>query len=217
MVNSSIVSDNKKLLNDKKNREKYLMKKTEVENKILLYESKTKELIDEMNNKEEIAITNRISAKEINIKTLTSKYLELIKKFNISTRNEIKSILDEILNEIDLIEINTLKAKNIESLRKKENEIYLEEKNKISEEIINKNKNCKKEINEAQNTIKILDKKINELKEKINMNYSFNNLFRYQDKIKEVKIWRETFYEEFFKYKNLLKDLKNNLNKLLKE
>ena len=45
------------------------------------------------------------------------------------------------------------------------------------------------------------------------MNYSLNNLFKYQDKIKEVKIWRETFYEEFFKYKNLLKDLKNNLNK----
>ena len=87
---------------------------------------------------EEIAITNRISAKEINIKTLTSKYLELIKKFNISTRNEIKSILDEILSEIDLIEINTLKAINIESLRKKENEIYSEEKNKIADEIINK-------------------------------------------------------------------------------
>ena len=67
---------------------------------------------------EEIAITNRILSKEKSIKTLTSKYLELIKKFNISTRNEIKSILDEILNEIDLIEINTLKAKNIELLRK---------------------------------------------------------------------------------------------------
>ena len=73
-------------------------------------------------SEEERAITNRISAKEINIKTLTSKYLELIEKFNVSARNEIKSILDEILNEIDLIEINTLKAKNIESLRKKENQ-----------------------------------------------------------------------------------------------
>ena len=104
-------------------------------------------------NEEKEAITNRISAKEINIKTLTSKYLELIKKFNISTRNEIKSILDEILNEIDLIEINTLKAKNIESLRKKENEIYLEEKNKISEEIINKKEEIikkKKELYESK-------------------------------------------------------------------
>ena len=90
-------------------------------------------------SEEEKAITNRISAKEINIKTLTSKYLELIKKFNISTRNEIKSILDEILNEIDLIEINTLKAKNIEILRKNENNLYSEEKNKI-EDGINKTK-----------------------------------------------------------------------------
>ena len=82
---------------------------------------------------EEKAITNRISAKEKSIKDLTSKYLELIKKLNISTRNEIKSILDEILNEIDLIEINTLKAKNIEILRKNENKIYNEQRNKIND------------------------------------------------------------------------------------
>ena len=60
--------------------------------------------------------------------------------------------------------------------------------------------------------IKLLDKRINKLKEEINMNYSMNNN-KYSEKIKEVKIWRETFYEEFFKYKNLLKDLKDNLNK----
>ena len=42
-------------------------------------------------SEEKREITNRISAKEINIKALTSKYLELIKKFNISTRNKIKS------------------------------------------------------------------------------------------------------------------------------
>ena len=53
----------------------------------------------------------KILSKEKDIKSLTSKYLELIKKFNTSARNEIKSILDEILNDIDLIEINTLKAK----------------------------------------------------------------------------------------------------------
>ena len=33
------------------------------------------------NNEEEKAITNRILSKEKNIKSLTSKYLELIKKF----------------------------------------------------------------------------------------------------------------------------------------
>ena len=103
---------------------------------------------------EEIAITKRISAKEKTIKILTSKYLELIKKFNISTRNEIKSILDEILNEIDLIEINTLKAKNIEQLRKNENNIYSEEKNKISDEINNKKEEIAKKKKELYETKK---------------------------------------------------------------
>ena len=60
--------------------------------------------------------------------------------------------------------------------------------------------------------IKILDKRINKLKENININYSMSNN-KCQEKIKEVKIWRETFYEEYYKYKNLLKDLKENLNK----
>ena len=72
--------------------------------------------------------------------------------------------------------------------------------------------NYKKEIIESQNMIKILDKRINELKKEINMNYSINGN-KCKEKIKEVKIWRETFYEEFYKCKNLLKDFKDNLNK----
>lgn len=95
---------------------------------------------------DEKIISNRISAKEISIKTLTSKYFDLIKKFNISTRNEIKSILDEILTEIDQIEINTLKAKNIELLRQNEDKLYSEEKNKIKEDI----NNTKEEINKRK-------------------------------------------------------------------
>ena len=73
-----------------------------------------------------------------------------------------------------------------------------------------KEKDYKKEIIEAQNTLKILDNRINQLKKEININKSINN--KYSDKIKEIKIWRETFYEEFYKYKNLLTDLKENLN-----
>ena len=69
-----------------------------------------------------------------------------------------------------------------------------------------------KEIKSAQNMIKILDKRINKLKQDINMNYNITKN-KHQEKIKEVKIWRETFYEEFIKYKNLLKDLKQNLSK----
>ena len=155
---------------------------------------------------EEIAITNRISAKEINIKTLTSKYLELIKKFNISTRNEIKSILDEILNEIDLIEINTLKAKNIESLRKKENEIYSEEKNKISDEI-----NIKKE--------EIIKKKKELYESKKHREY----LIKCEDIAKEIneydtpKIMNEKIEQIQKENDNLIKNKQDIQNKLNKE
>ena len=106
---------------------------------------------------EEKAISNRILVKEKSIKSLTSKYLELIKKFNISTRNEIKSNLDEILNEIDLIEINTLKAKNIEIIRQNENKINLEEKNKISEEINEAKEEIIKKKKEVYETKKYKD------------------------------------------------------------
>ena len=102
---------------------------------------------------EEKAITKRITAKENNIKLLTSKYLELIKKLNTSARNEMKSTLDEILNEIDLIEINTLKAKNTEILKEREKQIYLEEKNKISDNINNTKEEIikkKKELYESK-------------------------------------------------------------------
>ena len=136
-----------------------------------------------------------------------NKYLELDKERKLLLLKNIE-LEKEINNLNNFVDIGSKFCQN--KIIKKNIESYNNNKNNIKE---NKNKNCKKEINEAQNTIKILDKKINELKEKINMNYSLNNLFKYQDKIKEVKIWRETFYEEFFKYKNLLKDLKNNLNK----
>ena len=64
-----------------------------------------------------------------------------------------KSTLDEILNEIDLIEINTLKAKNIEILKEREKQIYLEEKNKISDNINNTKEEIikkKKELYESK-------------------------------------------------------------------
>ena len=142
-----------------------------------------------------------------NINNSKNKYLELDKERKLLLLKNIE-LEKEINNLNNFVDIGSKFCQN--KIIKKNIESYNNKKNNIKE---NKNKNCKKEINEAQNTIKILDKKINELKEKINMNYSLNNLFKYQDKIKEVKIWRETFYEEFFKYKNLLKDLKNNLNK----
>ena len=192
---------------------------------------------------EEIAITNRILSKEKSIKTLTSKYLELIKKFNISTRNEIKSILDEILNEIDLIEINTLKAKNIELLRKNENKIYTEEKTKIENEINNKKEEIvkkKKELHETKkykeylikcediakqineyDTPKIMNEKI-ELIQKENDNLLKNKkdiedkLIKEEEKINAILNLISQLKESFPQNNNKVKEnnINNNINKI---
>ena len=163
-------------------------------------------------SEEEKVITKRIYAKEKNIKVLTTKYLELIKKFKVAARNEMQSILDEILKEIDLIEINTLKAKNIEILRENEKKIYLDEKNKISnninnakEEIIKK----KKELYEAKKHREYLIK-CEEIAKEINK-YEPPKLLN--EKIKEIT--KEN--AEIIKNKDELdKNLKNNEDKINK-
>ena len=182
---------------------------------------------------EEKAITNRISAKEKSIKTLTSKYLELIKKFNISTRNEIKSILDEILNEIDLIEINTLKAKNIEILRKNENKLYNEEKNKITNEINNTKDEIMKKKKELYETKKHKDylikcediaKQINEYDTPKVMNEKINSFQKENDNVlknkKTIDDKLKTEEEKINTILHLLSELRksfpqinNNINK----
>ena len=212
--------DNKNILNNSDNLnlfEKYKFQNIEsIDNDI---NTKEKEIIkkndDYTNQINEIISKNFKQGLNIsenfyfnnNINNSKNKYLELDKERKLLLLKNIE-LEKEINNLNNFVDIGSKFCQN--KIIKKNIESYNNKKNNIKE---NKNKNCKKEINEAQNAIKILDKKINELKEKINMNYSLNNLFKYQDKIKEVKIWRETFYEEFFKYKNLLKDLKNNLNK----
>ena len=142
-----------------------------------------------------------------------NKYLELDRerKLLLLKNIELEKEINNLNNFVDIeskfnqnkVKNNKLKKRNIESYN---NKININKSNKIEDKIYIK------EIKEAQNMIKLLDKRINKLKEDINMNYSLNNN-KNQEKIKEVKIWRETFYEEFYKYKNLLKDLKENLNK----
>ena len=142
-----------------------------------------------------------------------NKYLELDRerKLLLLKNIELEKEINNLNNFVDIeskfnqnkVKNNKLKKRNIESYN---NKININKSNKIEDKIYIK------EIKEAQNMIKLLDKRINKLKEDINMNYSLNNN-KNQEKIKEVKIWRETFYEEFYKYKNLLKDLKDNLNK----
>ena len=142
-----------------------------------------------------------------------NKYLELDRERkllllkNIELEKEINNLNNFVdigskFNQNKVLNYNRSKKNNIESYNNK-----MKNSNNIKDEIV-----LKKEIKDAQNMIKLLDKRINKLKQEINMNYSVSNN-KYSEKIKEVKIWRETFYEEFFKYKNLLKDLKDNLNK----
>ena len=141
-----------------------------------------------------------------------NKYLELDRerKLLLLKNIELEKEINNLNNFVDIgnklpqnkiLNNNRLKKNNIESYN-----------NKVrNKKIIKDDKNYKKEIKQAQNVIKILDKRINKLKEEINENYALNNN-KYKEKIKEVKIWRETFHEELYKYKNLLKDLKENLN-----
>ena len=172
---------------------------------------------------EDKAIKKRVIAKEKNIKLLTTKYLEFIKQFNIKTRNEMQSLLDEILNEIDLIEINTLKAKNIQIFKEKEKEIYLKEKNKINENINNakdgiikkkkelyetkkhreyliKCEDIAKEINKYESP-KILNEKIKEINEEN------NNLIKNKEEIDEKLKNNE---DKFNKIMDIISELKNN-------
>ena len=66
---------------------------------------------------EEQVLKNRIILRESTIRKLTSKYLDLISKFNTLTRNEMAQLIKEILNEIDMIEIAILKAENLNILK----------------------------------------------------------------------------------------------------
>ena len=85
--------------------------------------------------KEQNAITKRILLKEQNIRNLASKYLDFMNHFNTFSRNEMTQILNEILNEIDLIEINILKAENIQKLKQMDKKYHSNISQKLSEDI----------------------------------------------------------------------------------
>ena len=55
--------------------------------------------------------------------------------FNTFSRNEMTQILNEILNEIDLIEINILKAENIQKLKQMDKKYHSNISQKLSEDI----------------------------------------------------------------------------------
>ena len=144
-----------------------------------------------------------------------NKYLELDRERKLLLLKNIE-LEKEINNLNNFVDIETKFNQNKIKYNKKNKKSIENINNKIKyNNTINNKSEDKiyiKEIKSAQNMIKILDKRINKLKQDINMNYNITKN-KHQEKIKEVKIWRETFYEEFIKYKNLLKDLKQNLSK----
>ena len=86
--NLSIIGDNKKLLEDKKNREEYIIRQTEIEKQISLYEMKTRNLINETNDKENI-INNYL--RQNNTEWRTNDNI---------TKFEFKPILEQNPNEL---------------------------------------------------------------------------------------------------------------------
>jgi hypothetical protein len=69
------------------------------------------------NLEEENTIKNRLMLRETIIRKLTSKYLDLMSKFNTLTRNEMAQHVRDILNEMDVLEISVLKSENFEKLK----------------------------------------------------------------------------------------------------
>ena len=78
--------------------------------------------------------------------------------FNSFSRNEMTQILNEILNEIDLIEINVLKAENIQKLKQMDKIYHINISEKLSEEI----SETKKEISEYDEKLIIAQKEKND-------------------------------------------------------
>lgn len=183
-------NNNSSYLNFKPNNNNYL--ELERERKLLLL--KNIELEKEIKNLNTfVDIGNKFKSNTRTNSTVVNKISYSNSKSNLM--NNSKST-----NNTNFDSSKNIKYKNKSSI--------LESKNKGKNNVIKRD--YKNEIIEAQSTIKNLDGRINQLKQEINNNYSIIN--RCNDKIKEIKIWRETFYEEYDKYKNLLKDLKDNLN-----
>ena len=126
--NSSIKNDNNKLLNDKKNRQEYIMKQVEIQNQISLYETKTQNLISETLDKESV-INNYIT--QINKENENNKYFF-----------EYKPITEINPKEIENKQV-TLYESLIQGSKKKQNEILEKIKELINKKINKENINNK--------------------------------------------------------------------------
>ena len=125
-----------------------------------------------------------------------------------------QTILDEILKEIDLIEISVLKAKNIEIIRENEKKIYLDEKNKISnninnakEEIITKKKELYEEKKHREYLIKC-----EEIAKEIN---KYDPPKIVNEKIKEIKGENSDIIKNIEELDKNLKTNEDKINKII--
>ena len=162
---------------------------------------------DILSNNYENIPSNKFKGKNNYLELERERKLLLLKNIELEKEiNNLNIFVDSGRKNSNNMRVKTPNSNNV--IRYKDKIIKT---NKISK--INKMKiDYKIEIKEAQKKVKNLDDHLNKLKQEI----KFNNLnidMKSMDKIKEIKIWRETFYEEFEKYKNLLKELKNSLNK----
>ena len=185
--NSSIKNDNNKLLNDKKNRQEYIMKQVEIQNQISLYETKTQNLISETLDKENV-INNYIT--QINKENENNKYFF-----------EYKPITEINPKEIENKQV-TLYESLIQGSKKKQNEILEKIKElinkKINKENINNNiiniDNDNSQIFSNNNNINSFDFNIeekNEIDKKnedfiflLNLLFDTNNITK--DKIQNI-------------------------------
>ena len=166
--NSSIKSDNKKLLKDKKSRQEYIIKQTEIEKKITLYKTKTRDLINETNEKENLI--NDLKDKKIF-------------NFNLSQSYNFRPILQKNPDEIKEKQV-TLYESLIQDSKNKQNELIVKIKDLFKKTKINKNNNnkIKKDIiikNKLDNNnINNINKNINDENNEINLenNIKFNNI-----------------------------------------
>jgi len=71
----------------------------------------------EGNIEEDSIIKTRLIFKEQSLKKISTKYLELITKFNSNQKQECALLIKDIINELELIEIAVQKADNLEKLK----------------------------------------------------------------------------------------------------
>ena len=153
--NSSIKSDNKKLLKDKKSRQEYIIQQTEIEKKITLFKTKTRDLINETNEKENLI--NDLKDKKIF-------------NFNLSQSYNFRPILQKNPDEIKEKQV-TLYESLIQDSKNKQNELIVKIKDLFKKTKINKNNN-----NKIKKDIIIKNKLDNNNINNINNNNDNNNI-----------------------------------------